>query len=423
MFETLAPAQISLPWGAWYGDAQRALPVPSHWAVETLRMTDARAMTDEQLQAALDAPMDAARLEEVARGAKTVAIAVDDLTRPTRAERLVAALLKRLNAAGVEDRRIAIVIASGAHRQADARDIAMKLGSVIPARVRVEGHAPDGDLEDIGVALGGVPVRLNRTFASADVRIGLGAVLPHPFAGFGGGGKIVIPGLADLDVLARTHKYALMGLSGSTGLEGNRFRGDMESVVRRIGLHWTLNVVVNSARETAHAVAGDMVTAHRAAAALAAAVGATAAPEQPLDVLIVNAYPKDGELLQIESALVGLRTGIQSWLRPGAPIVLAAACPAGRGTHRLFGPGGRLFRPPVQKRALGDHPLVIFAEGLAEEDARTAFWDGYRFASSWEGVLKILGEPSAAPRVGVLPSGPLQVAAAAGTRSESEGAS
>ena len=409
MAETLAPPSVALPWGAWYGDTTRTFPVPNDWTVDVLRLADAPPLSEAALAAAIDAPVGAGRLQEVARGARSAAIAVDDLTRPTRAERLVLALLQRLNEAGIEDRNIAVVIATGAHREADARDFVLKLGSTIPGRVRVEGHAPQGDLVDTGVHLGGVPVRINRTFAEADIRIGVGAVLPHPFAGFGGGGKIVIPGLADLDVLVRTHKYALMGLSGKTGLEGNRFRADMEQAVRTIGLHWTLNVVVNGARDTAHVVGGDMVDAHRAAAQLASAVGRTAGPGAPLDALMVNAYPKDGELLQIESALVALRGAALSWLRPGAPIVLTAACSAGCGTHDLFGPGGRLFRPPMPRRSLGEHPLVIFAEGVSAQDARQVFWEGYRFTNNWEDVVEIVGSTTAAPHVGILPCGPLQV--------------
>lgn len=405
--ETLAPSRVALPWGAWYGDTMRTFPVPGHWIIDTLSMADAPALSQLALEAAIDAPVGALPLQQVASGASSAAIAVDDLTRPTRAEALVTALLRRLNEAGIEDRNITVVIASGAHREADARDIALKLGSVA-GRVRVEGHAPQGDLVDTGVRLGGVPVRINRTFAQADVRIGVGAVLPHPFAGFGGGGKIVIPGLADLDVLTRTHKYALMGLSGNTGLEGNRFRGDMEQAVRTIGLHWTLNVVVNSARATAHVVGGDLVDAHRRAAQLASEVGRTEVPGAPLDALVVNAYPKDGELLQIESALVAVRGAAPSWLRPGAPIVLTAACSAGCGTHHLFGPGGRLFRPPMPRRSLGDHPLVVFAEGASQDDGRDVFWEGYRFTSRWEEVVEVIEATDRTPRIGILPCGPLQ---------------
>jgi lactate racemase len=143
-------------------------------------------------------------------------------------------------------------------------------------------------------------------------------------------------------------------------------------------------------------------------------VGRTAPPSAPLDALMVNAYPKDGELLQVESALVCVRDGMP-WLRPHAPIVLAAACPAGSGTHQLFGPGGQLFRPPMRRRSLGDHPVIVFAERVPQEVARTVFWEGYPSASSWNEVLPLLNLSGSSARVGVIPCAPLQVIDREGT--------
>ena len=218
----------------------------------------------------------------------------------------------------------------------------------------------------------GFPYRLNRTFLESDVRIGICGVIPHPFAAFSGGGKIVLPGLASLDVLARTHKFALMGLKGGHRLEGNRFRTEMEDVVRRAGLQWTINVAINERREPVGVTAGDLVAAHRAAVKAAERTGATSPPEQPLDALVLNAYPKDGELLQIEAAFVALRSGMMKWLRPGAPVVLTASCVDGLGHHGLFGPGGLLFRTPGPKTFLADHPLL----GLRAGGGRRRVRDG-----------------------------------------------
>jgi hypothetical protein len=233
--------------------------------------------------------------------------------------------------------------------------------------------------------------------------------MPHPFAGFSGGGKIVIPGLADLETLVRTHKYALMGFRGGAGLAGNRFRSDMEEAVRAIGLHWSVNLVVNEVRDTAFLAAGDFVEAHRAAAAQR--IGWTLPPSGLLDALVLNAYPKDTELLQIEASLTALRSGIDRWLAPGAPIVLTAACPDGLGTHGLFGPGGRLFRKPAKKTFLGDRPLIIFCPSVDPEAAAAVFWSGYPACREWNGVVSQLKQylrPGA--RVGVLPCAPLQIA-------------
>jgi nickel-dependent lactate racemase len=256
----------------------------------------------------------------------------------------------------------------------------LKVGAELLESIRVVSHDPYGDLVDTGVALSGVPVRVNRQFAEADLRVGVGIVLPHPFAAFSGGGKIVIPGLCDLDVLVRTHKYALMGLSGGARLEGNRFRTDMEAAVRRIGLHWTVNVAVNHACETAHVSAGDLVAAHRKAADAAQRIGMTRQPSALLDGLILNAYPKDSEALQIEAAFVALRSGILNWLSPTAPVLLTAACPEGLGYHGLFGPGGRLARKPSPRGFLGKHPLLVFSPNISDFRAGTHFARGGRTA-------------------------------------------
>jgi hypothetical protein len=236
--------------------------------------------------------------------------------------------------------------------------------------------------------------------------------MPHPFAGFSGGGKIVLPGLADLDSVVRSHKYALMGFGGGLKLEGNRFRNDMERAVREIGLDWTVNVVMNSRCETAALVAGDFVEAHREASARAREIGATIPPDRPLDALVLNAYPKDSELLQVEAALVAVRAGMTEWLKPAAPVVLLGACPDGLGSHQLFGPGGRLFRKPSAKSYLRERVLHVVSPAVVEDTTRAAFWDGYAYFDRWESCLVALN--AALPRtaaIGLAPSGPLHVPA------------
>ncbi|HET9265664.1 MAG TPA: lactate racemase domain-containing protein, partial [Vicinamibacterales bacterium] len=301
---------VRLPWSVWASEGEHLLEIPASWECVPLRMADAPSLSRSEIARALDHPIGAPPLDTLARGKRSASIAIDDRTRPLKTAVLLPELVDRLTNAGVPIDRITIVVASGAHRRANEQDFEAKIGRELLARVRAVPHDPRADLVDTGVALGGVPVRVNREFAGAELRIGLGAVIPHPFAGFSGGGKIVIPGLADLDVLARTHKFALMGFRGGARLEGNSFRAEMEAAVRQIGLDWTVNVALNSQRDAAAVCAGDMVEAHRAAAAAAARIGMTQPPERPLDAILLNAYPKDGELLQVESALVPLRQGM-----------------------------------------------------------------------------------------------------------------
>ena len=350
---------VSVPWSAWQWDGARTFEFPAGWDPRLLPMANGPGLLPQAVSRLLDAPIGAPRLEDLVRGARSVVIAIDDRTRPTPTAELLPHIIDRLVGGGISPHRMTVVIACGAHRRADEDDYAQKVGRRLMAQLSIVSHDPDAELVDTGVNLAGARVRLNRPFAEADVRIAIGAVMPHPFAGFSGGGKLVIPGLASLEVLARSHKFALMGFHGGQDLETNRFRRDMEAAVRAIGLHWTVNVVVNSSRQVIWLSAGDLVEAHRAAASMAARIGRTAAPDWPLDALLLNAYPKDGELLQIEAAFVALRSGMLEWLAPDAPVVLCAACHDGLGQHGLFGPGGHLFRTPTARSFLGKHRLIV----------------------------------------------------------------
>jgi hypothetical protein len=120
-------------------------------------------------------------------------------------------------------------------------------------------------------------------------------------------------------------------------------------------------------------------------------------------------------LLQVEAALVPLRQGMLSWLAPGAPIVLTAACAEGLGYHGLFGPGGRLFRKPSRKTFLNDHPLILFLPGVSEAETADVFWEGYAVCSTWDAVVsRLSAHIGGHPTVGIVPCAPLQVADAFG---------
>jgi lactate racemase len=403
---------IRAAWGAWTGRSID-LEVPAGWRIVDLTMRDAAALTDIEIDRALDEPLGAERLERLARSRRRVAIAIDDITRPTRTAPILSAIVRRLHTAGISLESMTVLVATGAHGVATARDIRLKVGE-LANRIRVVSHDPVHGLVDTGVCLGGQPVQVNPHYVAADLRIGVGGVMPHPFAGYSGGGKILLPGLSDLDSVVRSHKYALMGFAGGPQLEGNKFRRDMERAVREIGLDWTVNVVLNSRCETANVFAGDVVEAHRAAAARSAAIGETASPPEPLDALVLNAYPKDSELLQMEAALVAVRGGMLEWLRPSAPVVLIGAGPDGLGSHRLFGPGGRLFRRPAAKSYLRDRVLHVVSPATRADASRAAFWDGYPYHESWAECAAALERtlpPS--PSVGYASAGPLHVASTA----------
>jgi hypothetical protein len=154
--------------------------------------------------------------------------------------------------------------------------------------------------------------------------------------------------------------------------------------------------------------AGDVVAAHRQACQIAARAYATPASSS-YDCLIVNAYPKDTDLIQAEGALVALKTATRPVVNEGGVVVLAAAASGGVGSHGLFDPGGLSYRAPSPRRDLANRELWLYAPTISASDARTLFWEGYRLFQRAEELSKALHKRlGPAARAALLPCGPLQ---------------
>jgi len=375
-------------------------------------MQDAPAMPESEIAAALMRSIGAPSIYHLAKDKHRVAIAVDDLSRPTPAGEILPALLEMLKTCDIRDEQISIIISLGSHSALMPEQIKLKIGAEVAQRVRVENHDCQRNLVDTGVQVGQTPVLINRTFAEADLKILLGNVVPHAFAGFSGGAKMVLPGLSNIASIEWTHKAVLMGLRGRAGtLEGNRFRAEFERVARHLGVQFSINVVINSRREIAGLFAGDVEAAHRQAAEFARRVYATGLSTEPLDIAICNAYPKDDELLQAENAFMFHHTAPASYLKEDGLILLTSACSLGMGFHGLFGPGQRLHRQPMRKGFLGHRHVAAFMPGVSAEEFYRIYWEGYPHFQTWETALEFLQQryPDGA-RVGIFPCSSIQIA-------------
>lgn len=367
---------VQVPWAAWHGDTTHTLHFPASWQVDVLTARGGPELSDAAIEAALSAPVAAPPLEHIAAGRRTACVVTDDLARPTRMERPLRAVLQRIEAAGVPREGITVVVATGTHPVLDNADLRLKLGSYVVDTYRVECHDAKGTLAPSGVNYGDRPLMLNRTFLAAELRVLLGSVIPHPFAGFSAGAKMVLPGLADVESTERTHKFVLLGLRAPAEVGSNAFRSEIEALVERIGVHWIVGVVPTLQREPGVVVAGDLVRAHRTACAAAVDFYHTEFATD-YDCLVVNAYPKDVDLIQSQNAL-GAPQRIKPYpVRDGGVVVLATAAARGIGRHGLFEPGGRTYRAPARNRALGDRSIWLYAPDLPEERARLMHWSGY----------------------------------------------
>jgi nickel-dependent lactate racemase len=342
-------------------------------------------------------------------------VAVEDGTRPSRLAEILPDVLQVLHEAGIPRDRTRIVVGSGGHAPMDRPMLLRKLGRRVVDGYAVANHHPYEDLVDLGVSPRGIPIRINRTFHQSDLKIAVGSVLPHPYAGFGGGAKIVLPGLSGIETLEANHRPVVTGVHGGLNdVETNAARAQMEEIALAVGLEAVLNVVTDARRRTVGAFFGHPVHAHRAAVALARRVYATPASEEPADVVVLNAYPKDGELLQVGNAFNVLRSSPCLPVREGGVVVVTAACPLGRGWHALHGPGGRLYRPPGERTWLQGRPVVFHSPNLNEADARVSFWEGYPFERTWSGAVRqVRDRVGEAPTVAVFPCASLQLLEAA----------
>jgi hypothetical protein len=174
----------------------------------------------------------------------------------------------------------------------------------------------------------------------------------------------IMPGVCGIETVAAHHESIPRG---SINLESNAWRQEIETIARMIGLDWSINVVLNGESQPAGIFAGDMVTAHRKAAALATQLYKIDLPTN-VDIAIASGYPMDQDLAQARKA-VGTTTRC---VRPGGTVVLLGECPEGAGFHALYGAGGR-FQAKAKTgitKMLGDREVWVCSPGVSPHEAR-----------------------------------------------------
>lgn len=402
--------KITIPWGAWHGDHDLDLRFPFEWDIDVARIKDGKRLNSAHIERALHHPLGTDPLQHIAVGRKNAVVAVEDITRPTRLEPLLNAIVDTLGKAGLKDDQIRFVIAVGAHAPMHKHQMEMKYGETLLKRFIFLNHNPYDNLTDTGIMLEKTPVRLNTFFHEADLKIAVGTIMPHSFAGFSSGAKLLLPGLSDMATLERTHKFVMMGFRGGVNdVETNKFRAEIEGVAQEVGLDFFCGVVPNSTRDIAGLFSGDVIEAHRKGVGFARNVFRTIVQPEA-DIAILNSYPKDTELFQADAALTPLKTIKSSLVKENGTYIIISRCSDGYGYHSLFGPGMPLSRKSVKRGLLKNRDLIVFAPGINVPEFKTMYWDGYTLCNQWDHVLELISEKHPDHcRVTVLPSAPLQL--------------
>lgn len=396
-----------IPWSAWSGETTLDLTFSNAVNAELVSSNQTEPWTSKQIGEAIANPIEKDRIREAASGARSACIAVDDLARPTRAGDVLPLILEELNAAGVSPAQCSIVIAVGTHGALSEQQIEAKIGAeALGSGAAIEIHGPD-KLAGTAIQYGDQELQINQSFLEADFKLGVSSVLPHSFAGFSGGAKMMLPGLSNLEATVRSHKFVQMGLRSGSGLEKNRFRNEIERLARKLGFEYTVCVLSDSRRRTNGVYAGDIVSAHRVACA-EATKQFESVTRGVFDAMVLNAYPKDTDLVQAENALIAFKSSGFGVVKESGVIVICTAA-SELGVHGLFAPGGASYREPAPNRALRGRDLWIFAPNLSTETVRKRYWVGYRHLKSTLELEKALIEKvGAGSRVGVLPTAPMQ---------------
>ena len=292
--------------------------------------------------AALDFPTNAPALRAQISPEKTICIVHTDITRATPNERLIPWLLACVEGAGARRENITLLNGLGTHRPNTRAELEQMLTPEVVANFRCLNHEPEtaDALVQVGVTRGGVPALLNRHFVHADVRIVTGFIEPHFFAGFSGGPKGIMPGLAGLKTVMSNHGVENIGDRRATfGVTaGNPIWEEMRDLALAAGSSFLLNVAMNERREITGVFAGDLIAAHRAGCDFVRA-SAMQCVAEPFDVVVTtnSGYPLDMNLYQ---AVKGMRAA-ELIVRDGGMIVLAAECAEGLPTGS---PHERLLR-------------------------------------------------------------------------------
>ncbi len=315
-----------------YGRSSLVAHIPERFTVDLIQSPQTPPAADplEAVRAALDNLIGGVNWVDF-RGARSVAIAVNDKTRPVPHHQLLPPLLDHLAAIGIPDSAITFYIAVGTHPPMRPDEFPTILPSEILERYRVVSHDSENDslLIDLGQTSRGTPVWSNKAYVQSDLKIVVGNIEPHQFAGFSGGVKSAAIGLSGLKTINRNHTLLTHPDSQLGTYETNPARQDIEEIGRKIGVHLALNAILNQQKQIIHVLAGDPLEVVRQGLALSRQASQVVVHQKyRLIISSPGGHPKDINVYQSQKGLAHAALIMQ----PGGTVILTAACPEGSGS-------------------------------------------------------------------------------------------
>jgi len=380
----------------------------------------------EALRGALRNPIGSAPLGELVKSGDNVVVVHTDITRATPNDRILPVLLDELETAGIAHEDITLLNGLGTHRPQTEAELRAMLGDRIVEGYRCLQHDcyDEANLVSLGETSLGHPVRINRFYLEAGVRILTGFIEPHFFAGFSGGPKAVLPSLAGAESVFTNHGIEMIAHTKSTWgvIEGNPIWEEMREVALRTNPTFLLYVSLNARREINGIFAGDMLTAY-AKGCTFVKENAMRAVDRPYDIVITtnSGYPLDQNLYQ---SVKGLSAANQI-VKQGGSILIATACEDGLPNHGRYAallaeagspqgvmdmiskPGFRAhdqWQVQIQAQIQNRADVYVYSDGLTDEQIERALFIPCRNLE--QTVSQLQEKNGSQARICVIPEGP-----------------
>ena len=388
----------------------------------------------EDPAAAVAASLDGGGLKTAAAGARSACLLICDITRPVPNRLFLRPLVERLESAGIPRSAITVLVATGLHRPNLGDELAEVVGDPwVLEHVPVVNHYArnDDDHVDLGRTRHGTPIRLDRRFVEADVRIATGLVEPHFMAGYSGGRKVIAPGIAHAETITTFHNHRFMSdpYAENCVLDGNPLHREQLEILERIGGALALNTVIDDRRRLAFVNFGDCRESHLDAVAFVRRFAEVTLPRRFATVVTSAAgYPLDKTYYQTVKGMVGALGALED----GGDLIVASECSEGLGSaeyrdaqRRLVAAGPDAFlagisgkphadidewQTQMQTRPLARGRISLFAGGLSSSDRALT---GVGSVASVERAVAESMKRHRDPRIAVIPEGPYVIPRAA----------
>lgn len=413
-----------------YGNEKQVFSVPTGWNLISAEDKPPVPGVDDpikEIRRALDNPIGSPKIEELARPGMEVTLLFDDLQRPTPVHLALPEMLNRLNRAGIPDKRINGICALGTHPIPSMEQLKKKVGEEAFSRLegRISAHDPHAsDNVIIGKTHRGTLLELNPRVAFSDLILGVGECMSHPIAGFGGGCKIIMPGVCSYRSVASHHFTWMRHRNSKVNLlDGNSFYEEIVDAGRLSRLAFKLDFIINEKREVIRAFAGDPVAEHREASYYATSLYRI--PMSKLaDVSITSAFPLEVGVQATKSlVMAGFCTrcdGAIIWVAPQKeagpimPLIKEMASPESAGDfHRCLIIGdipdhlrsfgiSYIMQVVYFKELAEKFNVVHVTEGLSPEQVKMM---KFSYASNIQDAIDQVSQKMPKADVAVFPSG------------------